>query len=171
MSAVGADAPSTSTLLRLELEEFLFAEAELIDAWLLDDWLALFSPEGRWLVPCPGLPDAHPDESLFLINDDAFILRHRVSGLMGRTAHAESPKSRIRHLIGNVRPSSTDAGAIRVRANFAVYRTRADVTHTYVGEYQHILERGGPLGFRFIERRSVLDHTSLRPQSSVSFIL
>ena len=170
MSAVGAT-PGTLTALRLELEEFLFAEAELIDAWRLDEWLELFSPEGRWMVPCPGLPDGDPDRTLFLINDDAFILHHRIGGLMGRTAHAESPRSRIRHLVTNVRPSLPEDHTIGVRANFVVYRTRAGTTDAYVGEYRHVVERGGPLGFRFIERRSVLDHTALRPQSSVSFIL
>ena len=93
MSAVNAG-PASLTMLRLEIEEFLFAEAELIDAWRLDEWLVLFSPAGRWTVPCPGLPMGDPDQTLYLINDDAFILKHRISGLMGRTAHAESPKSR-----------------------------------------------------------------------------
>jgi p-cumate 2,3-dioxygenase beta subunit len=169
MSAVSA-APGSRTAVRLEVEEFLFAEAELIDAWRLDEWLELFSPEGRWVVPSTGLPDGDPERSLYLINDDAFILRHRISGLMGRTAYAESPKSRIRHLVTNVRASPVEA-RIAVRANFVVYRTRAGTTDTYVGEYHHVLERGGALGFRFLERRCVLDHTALRPQSSVSFIL
>lgn len=162
---------ATLSGLRLEIEEFLFAECELIDAWRLDEWIELFSPFGRWLVPGPTLPDGDPNETLYLIDDDTFILHHRVNGLLGRTAHAERPKSRVRHLVGNVRVRPAEHEQISVRANFVVHRTRASITHAYVGEYQHLLERGGPLGFLFVERRSVLDHEALQPQSSISFIL
>jgi hypothetical protein len=58
--------------LRFELEEFLYHEANLLDRWQLEEWLALFSDRGRWLVPSTDLPDGDPARDLFLVHDDLF---------------------------------------------------------------------------------------------------
>ena len=44
-------------LLRLEAEDFLVEEAALLDDWRLDDWLALFTPDARYVVPSTDRPD------------------------------------------------------------------------------------------------------------------
>lgn len=36
---------SLAGLTRAEVEDFLYAEAELLDAWELDDWLALYTAD------------------------------------------------------------------------------------------------------------------------------
>ena len=163
----------TSVLLplRLELEEFLYHEANLLDAWRLQEWLELMSGNGRWLVPSTDLPDGDPARDLFLVHDDHFLLSHRVSGLLTKAAHVEYPHSRTRRLISNVLPFEAPDGLIGVTANFAVYRMKNQVTNCYVGHYRHLLARGGPLGFRFVERKTVLDHDALRPHGKLSFIL
>jgi p-cumate 2,3-dioxygenase beta subunit len=156
---------------RYELEEFLYYEADLLDRWRLEEWLELFSEKGHWLVPSTDLPDGNPEEDLFLVHDDHFLLSHRVRGLLTKAAHVEYPHSRTRRLVTNVRPFGPEDGLIGVTANFAVYRTKNQVTHCYVGSYRHLLERNGERGFRFVERKTILDHDALRPHGKLSFIL
>ncbi len=65
---------TTTETLHREVEDFLFLEAELLDGWKLEQWLQLFTPDGRYLVPSCDLPeDASPDKSLFYIADDPVL--------------------------------------------------------------------------------------------------
>jgi p-cumate 2,3-dioxygenase beta subunit len=40
-------------LLRLRVEELLYREADLLDRWLLDDWLALYTSMATPPIPTP----------------------------------------------------------------------------------------------------------------------
>lgn len=152
------------------VEDFLYVEADLLDGWRLHEWLALFAPEGRYLVPSTDKPDGDPTRDLFLVQDDRFLLEQRVNSLLTRAAHAEYPHSRTRHLVTNTRASKTEDGHVEVRANFAVFRSRNGAVDTYFGRYVHLLERDGD-GFRFVTRKAVLDLDALRPHGKVSIIL
>ena len=155
---------------RGQVEDFLYREAALLDAWRLDEWLELFADECSYLVPSTDVPDGDHRKTLFLVADDRERLEARVGQLMGRFAHAEQPRSRTRHLVTNVRIREQRAGTVRVASNFVVYRMRMGVTDAYVGRYEHVLvPRSG--GFDIRERRAVLDLESLRPHGKVSFLL
>ena len=58
------------TDLRREVEDFLFHEAGLLDAWKLDDWFALFVEGGCYYVPPTDRPEASHHDALFVIADD-----------------------------------------------------------------------------------------------------
>ena len=45
----------TMQLTRDEVEEFIFAEAEMLDDWELDDWLGLFTEDAVYNVPSTDL--------------------------------------------------------------------------------------------------------------------
>jgi p-cumate 2,3-dioxygenase beta subunit len=154
---------------RSEIEDFLYAELELLDAWKLDEWLALFAPEGRYVVPPLDRRDAGDDSGLFVINDDRERLASRVRQYLGPSAWAEIPHSRTRHTVANVRVRADD-GVLLVRANFVVYRFRHELVDTYVGEYHHRLVPANG-GLLFHERRAVLDLEALRPQGKLSIIV
>ncbi|WP_300400463.1 aromatic-ring-hydroxylating dioxygenase subunit beta [Nocardioides sp.] len=162
-----------SAATRGDLELFLYEEAELLDQWRLHEWLELFTPEAHYLVPATDKPDGDPSRHLFLVQDDRFLLEQRVNSLLTRSAHAEYPHSRTRRLIGNVRASYDAEGLVRVWANFSVVRMRNGSVDTYVGSYRHVLQEAADteLGFRFVERRAVLDLETLRPHGKVSIIL
>jgi p-cumate 2,3-dioxygenase subunit beta len=154
---------------RAEIEDFLFAECELLDAWKLAEWLDLFTPDGRYVVPPLDRRDAGDDSGLYVINDDHERLASRVHQYLGPSAWAENPPSRTRHTVANVRVREGD-GKVFVKANFVVYRFRHELMDTYVGEYQHtLIPNGGRL--RFAERRAVLDLEALRPQGRLSIIV
>ena len=163
---------------RAQVEDFLFDEAALLDAWKLDDWLALLTDDSCYRVPSNDAPDALPTQALFMVADDATRIRERVLRLKDRNAHAEFPHSRTRRMLSNVRiveridlSASGAADGLWVEANFIVYRHRrhGDV-RTYVGQYRHRL-RVLPEGLRIAERWAVLDAMELGEMGLLSFIL
>jgi p-cumate 2,3-dioxygenase beta subunit len=156
---------------RAQVEDFLFEEAALLDAWRLDDWLALLTDDATYRVPSNDAPLAVPAEALFMVADDARRLRERVLRLKDRNAHAEHPHSRTRRMISNVRIVSRDRSELSIEANFVVYRHRrhGDI-RSYVGQYRHVL-RVTDDGLRIAQRNAVLDAMELGEMGLVSFIL
>lgn len=164
-------ATAASAALTYEVEQFLYREADLLDSWRLPEWLELFATTGLYLIPSTDKPDGDPTRDLFLVQDDRFLLEQRINSLMRRSAHAEYPHSRTRRMVSNVRVLEHTAERVTVAANFAVFRMRAGTVDTYVGHYDHVLERDEEVGFRFVTRRSILDLNALRPHGKVSIIL
>ncbi len=162
-----------SAEVRADLELFLYEEAELLDQWRLHEWLELFTADAHYLVPSTDLPEGDPARHLFLVQDDRFLLEQRVNSLLTRAAHAEYPHSRTRRMITNVRASRDGEGRIRLWANFSVTRVRNGAVDAYVGSYRHLLEEAPDteLGYRYVERKAVLDLDALRPHGKVSVIL
>src|SRR5436190_11048918 len=159
------------TIARTDVEDFLFAEAELLDEWRLPEWLELFTDDAIYYVPATDLAiDASPDNNLFYIADDRFRLSERVKRLMKRTAHAEFPHSRTRHLVSNVRIRNRSDSEIEVGSSFITYRTKDGVTDTYFGSnrYRLVADNGH---LRIREKRCLLDSEGLRTQGRVSIIL
>ena len=154
---------------RQEVEDFLYEEAALLDAWKLDEWLALLTDDAYYRVPSNDRPDSDPRAALFTIADDIARIRARVTRLKDRSAHAESPPSHTRRLITNVR--IVERQPLRVEANFAVYRHRSnDDVRQYVGRYRYLLRReGGRL--KIAGREAILDAMELASLGTVSFIL
>ncbi len=83
---------------------------------------------------------ADPGTSLFVLSDPKFRLVSRAKRLMKKTAHAEYPHSKTRHMISNVKLDEGDANERKVRANFAVFRTKGDNTVQYMGEAHYVLK-------------------------------
>ena len=164
-----------STITRTEAEDLLFAEADLLDQWRLEEWLALYTDDAAYLVPSTDLPPgADPARALFYIADDHTRLKERVVRLQKKTAHSEWPRSRTRHLVSNVRvgaPVATEAGdETPVSAAFVTFRTKNGVTDTYMGRLLYRLRRvDGTLRIR--EKRCELDLDGLRPHGRVSILL
>jgi p-cumate 2,3-dioxygenase beta subunit len=156
---------------RQQVEDFLYAEAALLDSWSLDDWLLLYDEDAKYEVPCNDAPDGNPDTDLLLIDDDYARLRARVTRLNSRRAHREYPHSRTNHQVFNVRVADPDGdGAIGVTASFTVWRFRGDKSSCYVGCYRYRLRRSDN-GFRIAFKRAELDMTDLRTVSDVAIIL
>lgn len=152
------------------VEAFLFAEADLLDSWQLDDWLDLFEPDATYEIPATDNPVGRPDSTLYIIADDMVLLRGRVGRLQSPQGYSESPPSRTRRFITNVRIQEEHPDSLTVTANFMVTRMRKGNSDTYVGRYEHNLKKV-PGGFRFVSRRAVLDHEALRPHGRITIIL
>ena len=167
----GTTSTAPAEVTRAEIEAFLFEEAALLDAWRLDEWLALLTEDARYLVPPNDVPDGDHRSTLFTIADDIERIRGRIKRLKSSEAHAESPKSRTRRMISNVRITGRSADEIEAEANFVVYRFRRNQrVGEYVGRYVYRL-RLVEDGFRIAERRAILDCEELGGLGSISFIL
>jgi len=156
--------------LRARIEDFLYEEAALLDEWKLKDWLALMTEDIVYEVPPTDAPDANSEDTLFLVADNAMRLHSRVEQLLSGETWAESPLSRTRRLVNNVRILDQRDDEIDVTANFVIHRFRGENVDVYVGRYQHILVRREGR-FLIRRRRSVLDQLSLRREGKVSIIL
>ena len=166
------------TVTRAEVEDFLFHEAALLDAWKLDEWLALLTDDARYRGPSNDAPDADPASALFLIADDIHRIRGRVARLKDPQAHAEFPHSRTRRMITNIVVVPAKAGIqsdvdaeITVHANFTVHRfRRGEQVSQFVGQYRYRLRRvDGAL--KIALREAILDSQELGRLGAVSFIL
>ena len=161
----------TALTTRQDVEEFLFREAAMLDAWKLDEWFALFTEDASYHVPTVGTAaDVGPDNTLFYIADDHPRLRERVVRLQKKSAHVEWPRSRTRHMVSNVLIDSRDNGELLVSAAFSVFRFKNGDAHNYVGAYRYRLT-GESGALRIREKRCMLDMDALRPHGRVSIIL
>jgi p-cumate 2,3-dioxygenase beta subunit len=159
---------------REQIEEFLYHEAELIDDWRLPEWSELYTVDAQYDVTSLDSDDplnSSSRNSLFLLADDKDRLTSRAKRLMKKSAHAEYPHSKVRHIIGNVRVGPDADGEIKVKANFVVYRTKEDKTSQYMGQMHYTLVAHEAGGFRIKRKRCVLDLNSLADQGRLTIIL
>lgn len=155
---------------RAEIEDFLYAEAALLDQWKLEEWVQLFTEDCSYVVPTTDLPEGDPSRDLVFIDDNFERLRGRVRKLSSRMAHREVPRSRTRHIVTNVRITAIVDGDAMVEAAFVIYRFKGGNTEPYVGVYRYQLtRREGRILIR--HRRATLDLETLRGQGAVSIIL
>jgi p-cumate 2,3-dioxygenase subunit beta len=162
---------TAATIDRATVEDFLFQEAALLDAWRLDDWLALLTDDARYLVPPNDTPNGQPADTLFTIADDIHRIRERVKRLKDRNAHAEFPHSRTRRMLSNVRIIAREHDAVTVESNFVVYRFRRDAdVREFVGHYRHQM-RVADDTLRIACREAFIDSHELGALGAVSFIL
>ncbi|MEO5724373.1 MAG: aromatic-ring-hydroxylating dioxygenase subunit beta [Ilumatobacteraceae bacterium] len=167
---------TTSRLIsRATAEDFLFAEAALLEAGEFTAWLALFEPGGRYQIPTTDAPaDAMPESTQFFIADDWDLLQARVTRLLSKNAHAENPRSKTHRMITNVRvgPADNAAGddAQRVQAAFVIHRIRDGRIDQYLGRFDHIVAVS-EAGLHYRLRKSILAAEQLRPGGRLSFIV
>jgi p-cumate 2,3-dioxygenase beta subunit len=167
---VTAVAAQQQIILRQQVEEFLYAEAALLDSWALNEWLLLFDEDAKYEVPCNDALDGDPAHDLMLIDDSYVRLAARVTRLDSRRAHREYPHSRTNHQVFNVRVQDVSAEELAVTASFTVWRFRAGRTSCYVGQYRYRLRRSDN-GFRIALKRAELDITDLRSVADVAIVL
>lgn len=161
-------------LLRNKIESFLYHEAELLDDWRFPDWANLFTDDARYDIASLDADDplgADSSTSLFVVADDKERLISRADRLMKKSAHAEYPRSKVRHLTSNIRFNECgEDGAIDVRANFVVYRSRGDKTVRYMGEaHYQLVQKDDELRIR--NKRIKLDLNTLADQGRLTIIL
>ncbi|SDY57254.1 Ring hydroxylating beta subunit [Lysobacter sp. yr284] len=156
-------------LTRLQVEDFLYKEARLLDEWRLAEWLELLTEDTRYEVPSTDVR-AEDRDALAIVSDDAARLRQRADQLLGNVMWCENPRSRTRRLVANVCVLDERDGVLEVTANFAIHRFGNGRSDTFIGCYRHQLVRDGD-GFRIRRRTVLLDHESLFEHGKISIIL
>ena len=119
------------------IQAFLSLEARLMDDHKLSEWLTLLSDDLRYWMPVVTNKigrDLGKERSAYgevaHFDDDKTSMTNRVKRLATGMAWAETPPSRVRHLISNVEIIETfEDQRVRVRSNFLVYRSHLEYDH------------------------------------------
>lgn len=172
-----------ATALRLEIEDFLYREAELVDDRQYDEWLALFSDDLQYRMPMVRSLHAERIAGAYLtgpldiswFDEGKQTLATRVAQIRTGVHWAEEPLSRTSHLVTNVRlldatPSPEDAREVEVSCKFLIYRNRnADEEDTLIGKRVDALRRSGDTWS--IHRRTLYINQSVLLARSLSFLV
>src|SRR5262245_28965975 len=114
----------------VEIEQFLYREARLLDQGRLDDWLALFAADAVYWVPAGG-EESDPEQHVSIIYDTRDQLARRVARLQSGYAHAQDPPARTYRVVSNVEltgaPAADEVGVSSVMALFELRRHRHQV--------------------------------------------
>lgn len=153
-------------LVQYEVEQFLYAEAALLDAREYRAWLALLADDIHYWMPIRrtvttadlDLEFTKPGEMAYF-DDDRAMLEMRVKKLEAGSAWSEDPPSRSRHFVSNVRILGVEAGEITLEAAFHLYRSRLNSEEdSWFGRRIDVLRRVGD-SFQLARRHLCLDQT------------
>ncbi len=169
-------------LLRQEIEEFLYHEADLLDERRYEDWLALIAEDVRYWMPMRRNVKVGEQEREFTRADHDInwfdegreTLERRVKQIMTGIHWAEEPVSRITHIVSNVQlvevqPSLEEAVEVMTKCRFLIYRNRVETeTDILVGKRDDLLRRSGD-GWLIARRKIILDQNVLLTKNLTFF--
>ena len=81
------------------VQDFVLAEARLLNQARYQDWLALFATDGRYWVPLGGDAQSETDTHNALADEDRLLLTLRVERLAAGRAHSQQLASRSAHVL------------------------------------------------------------------------
>jgi 3-phenylpropionate/cinnamic acid dioxygenase small subunit len=161
--------------LKQEVEDFLFAEAELLDQRQFAEWLALLADDLVYFMPMrrnvkfgqhATQENTRLGQDISWFDEDKWTLSKRVEQIMTGVHWAEEPLSRVCHMVSNIqildaRPSLEAAEEVTVRSRFMVYQNRLeDETNFFVGKRTDLLRNAGG-GWKLAKREIILDQSVL----------
>lgn len=127
-----------------EIEQFLYAQAEILDDRRWDDWLSLFTEDGHYWMPVT-LDQETGDGVPNIFYEDINLMRVRIGRVTHPRAHSQQPPNRTSHVVSNVIIESEDekTGEVVVRSKFYASEFRSDDLRHFAGSYRHHLKKNG----------------------------
>jgi benzoate/toluate 1,2-dioxygenase beta subunit len=135
----------------MNVEQFLYHEARLLDTGQLEAWLELFTDDATYWVPLEE-NQKDPFETSSIIHDDRTLLELRVKQARHPRAHARQPLARTVHQVGNVMVLSEEQEEVRVASTLHLVEFRAEKQRTWGALVEHRLRRAGD-GYRIAHKR------------------
>jgi 3-phenylpropionate/cinnamic acid dioxygenase small subunit len=135
----------------VNVEQFLYHEARLLDTQQLEAWLALFTEDATYWVPLEQ-NQSDPYETSSIIHDDRTLLDLRVRQARHPRAHARQPLARTVHQVGNVVIAAEDEGGITVHSTLQVIEWRQEKQRVWGALIEHRLRRHNG-GLRIAHKR------------------
>jgi 3-phenylpropionate/cinnamic acid dioxygenase small subunit len=169
-------------LLKSEIEDFLYHEAELLDERCYEDWLKLAADDIRYWMPMrrnvkfgeQQREFTRADHDINWFDEGRETLERRVRQIMTGIHWAEEPVSRITHIVSNVQlleatPSVDAAAEVLVKCRFLIYRNRVETeTDILVGKREDQLRRAGE-SWQIARRKIILDQNVLLTKNLTFF--
>ncbi len=139
------------------VELFLYSAFRLLDRGEFDRWMDTWSAELSYIVQTAG--NLERGSTAALINDNRDRLIGRIASIE-QYWHAEVPRTRTSHLIGNVEVEASPDGTLVARSRFIVSATRLGTQGMLAGRYEDVIQRDGQ-HLRLRSRLAVLDNDLL----------
>jgi len=167
----------TRLLLKQEVEDFLFQEAELLDERRYEEWLELFTEDASYFMPMRRNVPADELEREFTregldvnwFDEGKDTLTRRVKQIRTGVHWAEQPPSRICHMVSNVQILHASPAEVAVKSRFLLYRNRVETeTDVLVGKREDLLRRVNG-DWRIARRKIVLDQNVLLAKNLTFF--
>ena len=149
LAAAGLPLPGVLTLsgdLQREVEQFLYLQAELLDAKHWQAWIDLFDAQGvYWMPVMPEQTEWEGSPSIFA--EDKLMMEIRKGRVSHPNAWSQAPMWETNHLVSHVALEAVsrigdEVSEIRVRSRFHMMELRRDNVRHFGGRYQHTLVRG-----------------------------
>ncbi len=169
-------------LLKQQIEEFLYHEAELLDERRYEAWLELLADDVRYWMPLRRNVKFGELEREFTregqdinwFDEGKDTLTRRVQQILTGVHWAEEPLSRLCHMISNVQlldvqPSVIEPSEVTAKCRFLVYRNRVETeTDLLVGKRQDVLRRINAQ-WKIAQRKIILDQNVLLAKNLTFF--
>lgn len=164
-------------LLVRDIEEFLFAEAELLDERRFEAWLDLLTDDVRYWMPMrrnvkfgqQEHENTREQQDMNWFDEGKETLSQRVRQLLTGVHWAEEPLSRVCHLVSNVRLAHVTPEEVTVNCRFLVYRNRLqDETDLFIGKREDMLRRVNGQ-WKIARRKILLDQNVLLAKNLTVF--
>jgi 3-phenylpropionate/cinnamic acid dioxygenase small subunit len=169
-------------LLKQEIEEFLYREADLLDERRYEEWLALVADDVRYWMPMrrnvkfgeEAREFTRAGQDINWFDEGKETLTRRVKQILTGMHWAEEPVSRISHMVSNVRlievnPSAAEPHEVTVGCRFLIYRNRVETeTDFLVGKREDLLRRVDGQ-WQIARRKIVLDQNVLLTKNLTFF--
>lgn len=157
-----------------DVEQFLYAEARMLDERRFDDWYNLFTDDCRYWIPVMstrmgGHGEIADANQMAHFDDSKRTLMLRIKRLSTDFAYAEDPPSRTVRVVTNVQAEAKDGGAeVTALSNLILYRTRLETTtDIFAGRREDVLRKKDGGGWS-IARRKVVLAVNVLPANNLS---
>ena len=156
------------TVDRLQVEQFLYHEALLMDEHRYDEWLALWTEPALYWIPS-NRDEVDPRREVSLIYDDWVRLQLRIARLKSGFAHAQEPKSRMRRIISNIEVEQAPGGEVVAHSNFMLAELRRGKQDLFAGRTTHRL-RPDQGAFKMLSKKVLLINND-EPIDNLTFLI
>jgi len=168
--------------MKADIEDFLYAEADLLDDRRFTDWLELLTDDVSYFMPIrrnvkfgqhAERENTKLGQGISWFDEDKWTLGKRVDQILTGVHYAEEPLSRVCHMVSNVQILAVhDDGPqreVEVKCRFLVYQNRVEYeTYFFVGKRTDTLRLTDD-GWRIARREIILDQNILLAKNLTTF--
>jgi 3-phenylpropionate/cinnamic acid dioxygenase small subunit len=165
-------------LLKDEIENFLYMEAELLDERRYSEWVDLIAEDCHYYMPMrrnvkfgeQERENSDPESEISWFDEGKVTLAGRVRQLNTGLHWSEEPASRVCHVVSNVQILDVQGDEVKVKSRFIVYRNRLqDEVDLFVGKREDLLRRDPETGWKIAKRTIILDQNVLLSKNITVF--
>ena len=152
-----------------QIEQFLYREADLLDANDLTQWMELFTEDGTYWMPV-ARDQEDPHTHISILFENRAVMAVRANNFGHRLSASMEYDIRSSHLIGNIRVTELDetTGDCTVKSNFQAVLYYREQT-LFAGTYTHQLKRVGD-SYNIVQKRVDLLNCDANHKSIMTYI-